>query len=330
MPIGQRRPGDGLMAKIVASAPGKLIIAGEYAVLEGAPAIATAVDRRAVAELDTGAERNELCIANSGERFAFDLADSELHWHDDPGDQGTLLAAAANVFGSALKKLEPFSVRLCTREFYADGVKQGLGSSAALAVALSGCLQQALGRQSDSKTALALHREFQSGGGSGVDVHTSYHGGTVAIVAGAAQPCDWPASVLMLPVWTGVAASTPAMLNALKNFAAEHPQAYAERQASLGDRAHDVLRACQSDGAAQLLDALQACAGALRELDAAGELGIWSRDHAELAQIAEREGVVYKPSGPAAGTSVWHSAPTTQSCSGSARRLSRPAITAAD
>src|ERR1043166_3119640 len=34
---------------MIASAPGKLIVAGEYAVLDGAPAIVVAVDRRAVA-----------------------------------------------------------------------------------------------------------------------------------------------------------------------------------------------------------------------------------------------------------------------------------------
>jgi phosphomevalonate kinase len=32
----------------MASAPGKLVLAGEYAVLDGAPAIVMAVDRRAV------------------------------------------------------------------------------------------------------------------------------------------------------------------------------------------------------------------------------------------------------------------------------------------
>ena len=36
---------------IAASAPGKLVLLGEYAVLEGAPAVAMAVDRRAVAKL---------------------------------------------------------------------------------------------------------------------------------------------------------------------------------------------------------------------------------------------------------------------------------------
>nr|MBA3501924.1 hypothetical protein [Deltaproteobacteria bacterium] len=40
------------LALVIATAPGKLILTGEYAVLDGAPAIVTAVDRRAVARRD--------------------------------------------------------------------------------------------------------------------------------------------------------------------------------------------------------------------------------------------------------------------------------------
>ena len=36
-------------AAMIATAPGKLIVTGEYAVLDGAPAIVVAVDRRAIA-----------------------------------------------------------------------------------------------------------------------------------------------------------------------------------------------------------------------------------------------------------------------------------------
>ena len=37
------------MRQVTVSAPGKLFVGGEYAVLEGAPAVVTTVDRRAVA-----------------------------------------------------------------------------------------------------------------------------------------------------------------------------------------------------------------------------------------------------------------------------------------
>ena len=39
---------------IVASAPGKIVVSGEYAVLVGAPALAAAVDRRVRCAIDDG------------------------------------------------------------------------------------------------------------------------------------------------------------------------------------------------------------------------------------------------------------------------------------
>ena len=44
------------MTRIVASAPGKLVVTGEYAVLEGAPAVVLAVGRRAQVVLDSSAD----------------------------------------------------------------------------------------------------------------------------------------------------------------------------------------------------------------------------------------------------------------------------------
>ena len=42
------------MIDISSSAPGKIIVAGEYAVLDGAPAICMAVDRRAHVNISSG------------------------------------------------------------------------------------------------------------------------------------------------------------------------------------------------------------------------------------------------------------------------------------
>ena len=38
--------------KVVASAPGKVVLCGEYAVLDGAPAICMGLNRRAIAKID--------------------------------------------------------------------------------------------------------------------------------------------------------------------------------------------------------------------------------------------------------------------------------------
>ncbi len=289
------------MTERVASAPGKLLIAGEYAVLAGGPALAVAAGCRAVARLNTAAGRNQLHVANNDTTFGFELSGDALRWHHDPDVQGSLLAAAVKIFGSQLRELEPFSLHLCTREFYAGTTKQGLGSSAALAVALSGCLQQALGQPADVQTALAVHRHFQGGSGSGIDVQTSYHGGFVASTDGAVRSCRWPAGVQLVPVWTGVAASTPAMLQQLAQFAAAQPPIYDRQQARLAERSAVVLQACDADDSEALLAALAEVAAGLREFAAATGLEIWSPEHLQLAELAAQAGVVYKPSGAGGG-----------------------------
>lgn len=51
------------MKGLRASAPGKLFLCGEYAVLEGAPAVLTAIDRRAVARFGGRARRASPVVA---------------------------------------------------------------------------------------------------------------------------------------------------------------------------------------------------------------------------------------------------------------------------
>ena len=67
------------MTTIRASAPGKLFLLGEYAVLEGAPAMLTAVDRRVTVQITTsdrwrvtavglpGGQRGERYLGPDGE-----------------------------------------------------------------------------------------------------------------------------------------------------------------------------------------------------------------------------------------------------------------------
>ena len=303
------------MAGIRATAPGKLVIAGEYAVLYGGSAIAVAVGRRAEARLNTGGECSELHIANTEERYGFELTRSALQWHQDPGAQGDLLEAAVTVLsasGAELSKLAPFTLQLCSREFYTvkDAVtaKLGLGSSAAIAVALSSCLQHAVGERPDVATALAVHREFQSGQGSGIDVCTSYYGGTIALAAdnggdsATVRPIVWPEQLHILPVWTGRTASTAAMLQHLNKYAVTQPAQHAELISSLSARSAAVLHACTDEAdVTALLTSLIAFTEELRAFDDATGLGIWSAEHIALAQLADKAGLVYKPSGAGGG-----------------------------
>ena len=92
---------DSMTRVFRATAPGKLILIGEYAVLEGAPAISAAVDRFAVAELHVTAGQSALRIANTGNCFPFSYSGEAVDWHIDPGIFGDVLVAASGVVVAA-------------------------------------------------------------------------------------------------------------------------------------------------------------------------------------------------------------------------------------
>lgn len=303
-----------MSAAITASAPGKLVLAGEYGVLLGAPAISAAVDRQARATLQPSAY-GEMHIVNTGRRYAFDLlGNGELNWRVDPGAAGDALRASLAVLAErhALPfEPEPLALELCTRSFYTQGAdgsvqKIGIGSSAAIVVALCAALQEYFGLPEAFADCLAAHRRMQEGGGSGIDVATSWYGGVVALQAGpgddpVVEELAWPAGLYILPVWTGRQASTPRMLRSFSAFLGGAAESARPIVAGLRRRAEAALGAWRSGDAKAAETALHEYGVGLRELDRAAGIGIWSKEHALFSELATRLGLSYKPSGAGGG-----------------------------
>ncbi len=303
-----------MSAAISVSAPGKLVLAGEYAVLLGAPAISAAVDRQARAVLQPAAY-SEMHIVNTGRRYAFDLlGNGELDWRVDPGAAGDALQATLAVLAErhALPLVaEPLALELCTRSFYTEGAdgsvqKIGIGSSAAIVVALCTALQEYFGLPEAFADCLAAHRRMQEGGGSGIDVATSWYGGVVALQpeSGAVPMVEelaWPAGLYVLPVWTGRQASTPAMLRSFNAFRGGSDESAGPIMAGLRRRAEAALGAWRSGDSKAIETALHEYGVGLSELDRAARIGIWSKEHALFSELAGRLGLSYKPSGAGGG-----------------------------
>src|SRR5262249_12307562 len=130
-----RRCGGGVVRRIRASAPGKLFLTGEYAVLAGAPALVAAVDRHAEVHVALEAGAGPLgieALAGGKRRVVADPAHEEL----GQGDAGAVLAAlrAARAAAPSLASLHAH-VLVDTRAFLADGRKLGLGRSASTVTA---------------------------------------------------------------------------------------------------------------------------------------------------------------------------------------------------
>ncbi|MEQ1803252.1 MAG: hypothetical protein ABL989_15085 [Gammaproteobacteria bacterium] len=322
-----------MAAVIEAQAPGKLVIVGEYAVLEGAPGLAVAVDVRAEARITpVPGSGNQLVIPDTGESFRFRwVPGSSPRWEGvSPGAFGLPLEACAEILAvrgllPPATELPACQIELATAAFHHIGrdgqrVKLGLGSSAAIVVALTGALLRfaggpALPRQVLIAICCEAHRRLQGGTGSGIDVATAITGGAVAIDFGRqpgarresdagvpqAHPVSWPRRLCMTAVWSGQSASTPAMLGRLRAFRERDATRFASHMERLGANAGQAVAAWTADDTAGLLGAIAGYESGLRQLDEAAGIGIFSPAHERLRAIAVKHGAVYKPSGAGGG-----------------------------
>jgi mevalonate kinase len=284
---------------VVVSAPGKLVLSGEYAVLDDAPAICMAVNRRARVTL---AASDAACHSVTAPGFAdatgrFEVAAGGFEWLEN-GEEFRLVeqvwkTANARVPGQ-------LSLVLDSSEFEDEqsGIKLGIGSSAALSVALSNALCEVAASDADAtRIAFAAHRQFQQGLGSGVDVACSSMGGLIEYTmdGAAARRLEWPAGLSMGVVWVGVPASTGDKLELLRGQAAR------PSRAALVLASRRIAAAWAGGDAEAILDEYRDYNHVLREFSIDHELGIFDAGHAELTAAAARAGVVYKPSGAGGG-----------------------------
>ncbi|MCA9648900.1 MAG: hydroxymethylglutaryl-CoA reductase, degradative [Myxococcales bacterium] len=210
------------------SAPGKAFLIGEYAVLEGAPSIVTAVDVRAIAH----AAREDLrptasSVVQCAHRRALDYLEAG-------GDQ----------------VVEGVPV-VDTGPFYVGQRKLGLGSSAAVTAAVVGYHLAAHGLDPQDPEvqrdvldlAMAAHAEAQGGGGSGGDVAAAVLGGTLRFEQGKGTPVTPLPGLHLAFVDSGYAAITSDLVRRVREAEKAQPARYAAAMAVLGEAARAFIDA---------------------------------------------------------------------------------------
>jgi phosphomevalonate kinase len=287
-----------------ASAPGKVVLGGEYAVLHGAPAIAMAVDRRARVEIrELAGSDHELLLPGFAEGcFRFRAGgNGAIDWLD--------AAPAANAFRlfecvwqeAAPDPASGLRITLDTRDFAdpARGQKLGLGSSAALAVAFSALLQP---RDRVAQAALQAHRRFQDGSGSGVDIAVAAHGGLLEFCNGDLKNTEnrrWPAGLCLRLFWSGTPVSTPARIRQLEKQLSD--PARQPSLAALCAASVELAASWAAADAAGVLAQYLTYNAALRAFDCDQALGIYHGGHEDMHGLARCHDVVYKPCGAGGG-----------------------------
>jgi phosphomevalonate kinase len=258
-----------------------MVLSGAYAVLSGAPALVAAVDRYVLADTARASE------------------------FDAPEVRAAIGAAPAPWFdASALRE---------------EGKKLGLGSSAAIVVASLAALE--LEREPELEDAalcarvypraLSAHRQAQ-GGGSGVDVAASAHGGVLAArrSEGASEltltAVQLP-SELYFEVWAAsAAAATAEFLARIRAFAARDPGLHRARIAAQAAAAEAALTAVERGKSADFVAAIGLQFAALSALGAAAEASIVTPEHAELGRLALAHGAAFLPAGAGGGDVAYY------------------------
>ena len=294
------------MTSAAASAPGKVVLSGEYAVLEGAPSICMAIDRRARAEVTATAASYQTVRTKGYIEGEWSFTANEkgnFEWIGDAPPSGGLellreVWTGMDVNGS-------FDISLDTSEFLdpVSGSKLGLGSSAALTVALVAALSNVTNSANDGATDAAdAHRRLQHGRGSGVDIAASLAGGVIEYRMQEATPCrpeKWPAGLEYALLWSGLPSSTSEKLQRLEE--AGHSKESATSMSRLCDAAEATARCWSAGATVELLAAFHRYVEALTQFDVDHDLGIFDAGHRELAEAAAKRSLVYKPCGAGGG-----------------------------
>lgn len=303
-----------------ASAPGKLVLVGEYAVLDGARAIAASIGVRARAQVVAiPGDESVFIDTSNGRAWYFACTDDGLRWvGDDPAANGTILSAVCAEIArrpGALESASAFRVSMHTEAFFnrigGAWTKLGLGSSAAVLVALVGALSTELQLRLSQDALLALchaaHCRFQGGRGSGLDVAAAINGGVICARAGSASgpveasPCGWPDGMSILPIWSGVGASTRELLVRFDRYRGENPDEYRRHLVRLKARSEQACAAWAEGSAGDCLTAVALYDEALRAFDHAAGIGIVTAVHEDIRRLVEGQGAVYKTSGAGGG-----------------------------
>jgi phosphomevalonate kinase len=281
------------MSALAASAPGKLFLTGDYAVLRGAPALVAAIDRRARVRLEE--PDGPLAIVSRAERL--DVHAADLGPDAAPGGDVGAALAVARTLGVGGGRLE-----IDTGAFFHGDDKLGLGRSAATIVAATAVWLAARGggtRAAIRTAALEANLRFQGGHGSGGDVAAAVFGGVVEVRRGDGDlkiaPSRLPGGLELVVAWSGAGAHTVPLV-------AKFATAGTCRSLSeLGTAAEAAADAAVRDDAEDFCVAVARAGTLLQIVGRDLDLPIVTPALASLMDVAARLGIAAKPSGAGGG-----------------------------
>ena len=217
-----------------ASAPGSLLLLGEYGVLHGEMALVVALDQRINVLLKPRADQSIMITSHMG---TYTVADKRCLIVEPP----------LQFVLAAIKHYEQHLPSGCELEIQADRAEQiGLGSSAAVTVATVTVLRAWLNKKTAARQLLqeacAIIRAVQ-GVASGADVAAAVYGGVVAYRAEPLQVKKYPLTYPLTVLYSGVKIPTTQVIADVRQRFAQHLAHFQTICRHIGKYAQDGIQA---------------------------------------------------------------------------------------
>jgi phosphomevalonate kinase len=273
--------------KIRFIAPGKLILIGEYAVLEGSRGVVMAVDRYVSMAMCNRAAENKQGLVSFARRVG-----------------ARFLAADVTNQG----------YQADSSEFFQHGTKLGLGSSAAVTVGAVASVFHEHGldiennavRQDIWKAAHQAHCDFQGVTGSGIDLAASIFGDSIVLERDQAtrtpifSRVELPRRMKQIFFWTGRSASTPELLESVNSYKSRDALGYSQLTSEMSALTEQFIDACRTESQT-LLTVVERYAELMERLGRLSHAPIVTEQMKTVFKTITEFGGAAKPSGAGGG-----------------------------
>ncbi|MGB3414738.1 MAG: phosphomevalonate kinase, partial [Microbacteriaceae bacterium] len=315
---------------ITTHAPGKLFIAGEYAVVEtGYPAILVAVNRYVTIELDESTKQGSIHSEQYGKQpVVWHRRDGKLYVEREDRPVDYVVSTIMTVEELVAERKQPlrfFDLHIKSELDDTSGRKFGLGSSAAVTVATTRALNTFYQLDLDALKMLKLSLLATvrvNSKASGGDLAASMFGGWILYTSPDREwlieqlktssideliSKDWPGfSVNHIPTpqhtrllvgWTGEPASTTRLVDRLQQNTELDRNAYNNFLSSSKKATMDLAEALRADDSDAVMAGIRKSRQLLNTLSELAGLQIETAELARLCETAELAGAAAKSSG---------------------------------
>lgn len=325
------------MGEIKIQVPGKLIIAGEYAILEtNQPGIVVGIDRYITARVvesdrymfsQNQYAMNDLSFCLGKDGIVFGLNESKNSFIKDA------MELAFSYLLSMGIDLRPFHISLdSSLDDTRTGLKYGLGSSAAVVVAMIAAILQwnlqidiASNKMLLYKLAVLAHLKSQ-GNGSGIDIAAAVYGGWIYYVRYdgvwlhslidqgksykeiiemdwiglVIEPLPTPSNLTLGVGWTANPSKTGPMVRQMEEYKGLHQSEYEGFLNHSKMAVHKILFGLKSNQIDHIMEGLLESRQGLQYLEHKAKIEITTKELSLLCEVGDQFGVG-KPSGAGGG-----------------------------